>query len=55
MDFINDNQSAILIGLAVLTLLQFALLLSTQGRLNRLNKLVRQLLTGPPAKISKEC
>ncbi len=47
MDFITNNQPAILIGLAVLALLQFALLLSTQGRLNRLNKLVRQLLTGP--------
>jgi hypothetical protein len=47
MDLINDNQLSILIGLAVFSLLQFVMLLSTQGRLNRLTRLVRQLLTGP--------
>lgn len=47
MEFIDNYQSPLLVGLAVLALLQFALLLSTQGRMNRLSKLVRQLLTGP--------
>jgi hypothetical protein len=47
MEFIDNYQSPLLIGLAVLALLQFALLLSTQGRMNRPAKLVRQLLTGP--------
>ena len=47
MDFIKQNQSLILIGLVVLALLQFMLIFSTQGRLNSLNRMVRQLLTGP--------
>jgi hypothetical protein len=47
MDFIDNYQSPILLGLAVFILLQFIMLMSTQGRLKRMNRLVRQLLTGP--------
>jgi hypothetical protein len=47
MEFLQPYQSHILVGLVIVALLQFILIWSTQGRLSRLNRMVRQMLTGP--------
>lgn len=47
MEFFKTYQAPLLCGLILLVLAQFAMLLATQSRLNRVNKLVRSLLTGP--------
>lgn len=47
MEIFKTYQAPLLLGLIVVTLAQFGMLLATQSRLNRVNRLVRQLLTGP--------
>lgn len=47
MEFLRPYNSQIIIALMVLVALQFGFLSILSGRLNRTNKLVRDLLTGP--------
>lgn len=47
MDFIKPYQSEIIVGLAVLILVQFALIFGLNTRLGYIRKTLRTLLTGP--------
>jgi len=47
MDFLNAYIPEIVVGLAVLVVLQFIMLANQSGRLNRVHKLLRSMLTGP--------
>lgn len=47
MEFLRPYNSQIIIALIVLVALQFLFLTTLSSRLNRTNKLVRDLLTGP--------
>jgi Protein of unknown function (DUF4446) len=47
MHFLTSHQVSVLIALIVIAVVQFGLLLATNSRLSRLDKLMRSLLTGP--------
>lgn len=47
MDFLRTYTLEIVLGLAVLVVLEFLMLASQNGRINRLHKLLRSMLTGP--------
>lgn len=47
MDFVRPYTLEIVFGLAALVVLQFFMLAGQSGRINRLHKLLRSMLTGP--------
>jgi len=47
MDFIRPYTLEIVFGLAILVVLQYFMLAGQSGRINRLHKLLRSMLTGP--------
>jgi len=47
MDFLHKHLAEIVAGLAVLAAIQLIMLIGANSRLNRMNKTVRQILSGP--------